>query len=48
MNRLYIPTITPIFAAVARIVIAISVALVFVSGHGVSSEPMRTIKIVVP
>src|SRR6266436_528237 len=33
---------------VARIVIAISVALVFVSGHGVSSEPMRTIKIVVP
>jgi tripartite-type tricarboxylate transporter receptor subunit TctC len=41
MNRL---TITPIFAA-ARIVIAI-VALV--SGHGASSEPMRTIKIVVP
>jgi tripartite-type tricarboxylate transporter receptor subunit TctC len=48
MNRLYIPTITPVFATVARIVIAISAALVFVSSHGVSSEPMRTIKIVVP
>jgi len=31
MNRLYIPTITPIFASVARIIIAIYVALVFVS-----------------
>jgi tripartite-type tricarboxylate transporter receptor subunit TctC len=48
MNRLYVPTITSMFAAFARIVIAISVALVCVAGHSVSSEPMRTIRIVVP
>jgi tripartite-type tricarboxylate transporter receptor subunit TctC len=47
MNRPYIPTITPIFAAVARIV-AIPIALMFVSGHDVSSERVRTTKIVVP
>jgi tripartite-type tricarboxylate transporter receptor subunit TctC len=33
---------------VARILMTVSVALMFVLGHGASSEPMRTIKIVVP
>ena len=48
MNRLYIPTITPIFASVARIIIAIYVALVFVSVliertrcAGVVARPVR-------